>query len=253
MFAHGILVNGELWYGVMDRLADLGIRSIAPDLPLGGHPTPLAPDADVSPRGVARLILDLLAALDLTDVTLVGNDTGGALCQFVLDTDATRIGRLVLTNCDAFDQFPPKPFDLLVRIASKPSRIKALMAPMRFTALRHSALGFGPLVRRPLDPDMTRRFVAPLADPGVRRDAAAFMAAIDPADLLDVSTRLGTFDRPVRLVWGDGDRFFRLDFAHRLAEAFPHASLRVVSGGRTFVPLDEPDIVASEIAAASAG
>ena len=109
VFVHGILVDGELWTGVADALAARGIRSYAPDLPLGAHEIAMNPDADMSPRGVARLVLAFIDALGLTDVTLVGNDTGGALCQFVLDTDASRVGRLVLTTCDAFDQVPPPP------------------------------------------------------------------------------------------------------------------------------------------------
>ena len=79
VFVHGILVNGEIWAGAADALAERGIRSYAPDLPLGAHPTALRPGTDVSPRGVGRLVLSFLEALGLTGVTLVGNDTGGAL------------------------------------------------------------------------------------------------------------------------------------------------------------------------------
>ena len=251
VFVHGLLVNGELWTGVAKALAAQGIRSYAPDLPLGAHPIALKPDGDMSPRGVALLILDFLEALELEDVTLVGNDTGGALCQFLIDADASRIGRLVLTNCDAFDQFPPSPFDLLVKAASSPRRIKALMAPMGWAWVRHSPLGFGPLAGKPLDPGLTLRWVTPArTDAGVRRDAAAFMRAISPVDLLEVSTRLDRFDKPVLLVWGAADRFFRLDFARRLKGVFPDARLVEIEGGRTFIPLDEPGRVAHEIAAA---
>ena len=249
VFVHGLLVNGELWAGVADRLAAAGLRSYALDLPLGGHGEALHPDADLSPRGVARLILDFLAALELRDVTLVGNDTGGALCQFVIDTDAERIGRLVLTNCDAFDQFPPAPFGLLVAFGRRPGRLRTMLPALRSTRLRHSALGFGPLARDPLDAGLTRRWVEPLEDPAVRRDAARFMAGIDKHDLLDVSTRLGAFTRPVLLLWGAADRFFRIEFARRLADAFPDARLVPVESARTFVMLDEPDRVAGEIAA----
>jgi pimeloyl-ACP methyl ester carboxylesterase len=108
VFVHGLLVNCELWTGVADELARRGVRSYALDLPLGSHSVALRPDAELSPRGVARLIIAFLEALDLTDVTLVGNDTGSALCQFVIDIDDTRIGRLVLTDGDAFDHFPPR-------------------------------------------------------------------------------------------------------------------------------------------------
>ena len=249
VFIHGLLVNHELWTGVADKLAGHGMRSYAPDLPIGSHPIALNPDADLSPRGVAQLINDFLAALDLTDVTLVGNDTGGALCQFLIDTDHSRIGRLVLTNCDAFDKFPPAPFGLIVKTGRSPMRLRAMMATMRPRMLRHSMLGFGGLVDKPLDAQLTTRWITPsLRDAGVRRDTAKFLRKVKPAELLDVSTRLGTFGKPVRLVWGTADRFFKLADGQRLREAFgDNAELVEVDGGRTFLPLDEPERVADEI------
>lgn len=251
VFLHGLLVNGELWTPTAELLAAQGIRSYAPDLPMGAHPTPLEPDADLSPRGIVRLVLDFLDALDLSDVTLVGNDTGGAICQFLIDTDPSRIGRLVLINCDAFDKFPPAPFGLLVKAASRPGRLRMLMGPMRSTWARHSVLGFGPLVSTPLDADMTRRWITPiLNDKAIRRDTARFMRGIKPDDLADVSTRLDQFGKPVLLLWGAADRFFKIEFARRLAETFPDASLVEVAGGRTFLPLDDPQRVAIEIQAA---
>lgn len=249
VFLHGLLVNGELWTQVADTLAARGIRSYAPDLPLGAHSIALDSGADLSPRGVARLVLDFLAALELTDVTLVGNDTGGAIAQFVVDTDQKRIGRLVLTNCDAFDKFPPAPFGMLVKAARRPGRLRLLASTVRPTWARHSPLGYGPLARK-LDPDLTRRWITPiLTDPGVRRDTAAFARGVRPADLLATSTRLGQFDKPVLLLWGTGDRFFKVDLARRLAGVFPDARLVEVDGERTFLPLDAPQRVADEIRA----
>jgi pimeloyl-ACP methyl ester carboxylesterase len=250
VFVHGLLVNGELWTGTADALAEQGIRSYAPDLPLGSHTLALSEDADVSPRGVARLILDFLAALDLDDVTLVGNDTGGALCQFVIDTDASRIGRLVLTNCDAFDKFPPPPFGSLVVLGRRPGRLRAIMKTTRSTAIRHSVLGYGGLVAKPLDAELTERWASPCrTDRAIARDTARFLKAIDKRDLLDVSTRLGQFAKPVLLVWGEADRFFKVTLAERLSNAFPDARLVRIDGGRTFVPLDYPERVADEITA----
>ena len=248
VFVHGILVNGEMWTGVAAALAERGIRSYAPDLPLGAHTPALEPGTDISPRGVARLVLSFLEALGLTDVTLAGNDTGGALCQFIIDTDPSRIGRLVLTNCDAFDQFPPPPGGLMLKLVSSPARLWLISRPLRWEAVRHSRAGYGPFVSRPLDAALTQRWVTPLlTDAGVRRDTARFMRGVRPADLLDVSTRLGRFTRPVLLLWGTGDRFFTLALARRLADAFPDARLVEVEGGRTFLPLDEPGRIASEI------
>ena len=248
VFVHGILVNGEMWTGVAAALAERGIRSYTPDLPLGAHTVAMKPGTDISPRGVARLVLSFLEALDLTGVTLVGNDTGGALCQFVIDTDSSRIGRLVLTNCDAFDRFPPPPGGLIMKLISGPRRLRLAAGPLRWTAVRHSPLAYGPFTARPLDAELTRRWVTPLlTDAGVREDTARFMRGIRPASLLDVSTRLGAFTRPVLLLWGTGDRFFKLSLGRRLAQAFPDARLIEVEGGHTFLPLDEPDRIASEI------
>ena len=82
-------------------------------------------------------------------MTLVGSDTGGGICQLVVDAHPERIGRLVLTNCDAFDQCPPFPFGAVFGLLRGPVSIKALFGPMRLAALRDSPLGFGLLVTRP--------------------------------------------------------------------------------------------------------
>ncbi len=250
VFVHGFLVNGTLWTKTADALATAGIRSYAPDWPLGSHPIALNPDADQSPRGIAGQIASFIAALGLDDVTLVGNDTGGALCQFLLDTDPSRIGRVVLTDCDAFDEFPPAPFGLLFKSFRSPTAIRALLAPMRATAVRHSPAGFGMLVREPLDADQTRDWVTPcLNDPAIREDVARFARAADAQDLKAATERLGAFTGPALLVWGTGDRFFKLEFAQRLRDTFADARLVEIEGGRTFIPHDHPTRLAQEIAA----
>jgi pimeloyl-ACP methyl ester carboxylesterase len=250
VFVHGLLVNSELWSGAAWALAERGVRSYAPDLPLGSHTIPLDEAADRSPRGIARLLLDFLEALDLDDVTLVGNDTGGALCQFVIDLDPSRIGRLVLTNCDAFDKFPPPPFGALVTVGRRPGRLGLAMKSVRPKFLRHSMLGYGGLVAKPLDAELTARWARPCqSEPAIRRDTARFLAAIDKRELVDVGGRLAGFSKPVLLLWGAADRFFKLAMAEQLRDAFADATLVTIDGGRTFVPLDFPDRVAGEIAA----
>jgi pimeloyl-ACP methyl ester carboxylesterase len=250
VFVHGFLVNATLWTNTADALAAAGVRSYAADWPLGSHRIALGGDADQSPRGVARQIIAFIEALELDSVTLVGNDTGGAICQFLLDSDATRIGRVVLTNCDAFTNFPPAPFGQLFRAFRSPRAIRALMAPMRATTVRHSPAGYGLLVRQPLDADQTRAWVEPcLSDPAIRRDVARFAQKVDPEDLNAASIRLGNFDGPALLVWGAADRFFKLDYARRLRNTFADARLVEIENGRTFVPHDEPTRLAEEIAA----
>src|SRR3954465_12889237 len=78
VFVHGYLVDRRLWDGVVDRLADR-FRCLAPDWPLGGQQVAMNPDADLSPPSLARLIAEFVERLDLDDVTIVGNDSGGAI------------------------------------------------------------------------------------------------------------------------------------------------------------------------------
>jgi len=119
---HGLLVDGRLWRKVVPRLEG-DFRCIVPDWPLGSHVRALRPDADLSPPGLARIVADLMEALDLDGVTLVGNDTGGAISQLVATRHRERLARLVLTPCDAFEVFPPALFKPLVWAAHP--RIKA--------------------------------------------------------------------------------------------------------------------------------
>jgi pimeloyl-ACP methyl ester carboxylesterase len=249
LFVHGFLGNGAMWDGVAETLAAGGLRTFQPDLPLGAHTIALDPAADITPRGVARLLLDFLAALELDDVTLVGNDSGGAISQFLIDTDPARIGRLVLTNCDAFDSFPPKPFDLILKAARRPALFRALMEPTRLRAIRHSPLAFGLLARRRIDPALSRDWVLPyLTDAGVRRDAGKFCGGVDPRELAAVATRLRRFDGPALLCWGTNDRFFTPALAHRLRACFADARVVEIDDASTFVHLDQPARVAEEIA-----
>ena len=102
----GLLMDASLWDDVVARLPG-DRRCVAPTLPLGAHRHPMRSDADLSPRGIARLVSEFLERLDLDDVTLVGNDTGGAIVQLIVGERPARIGRIVLVSCDAFDNFPP--------------------------------------------------------------------------------------------------------------------------------------------------
>ncbi|OZM82124.1 alpha/beta fold hydrolase [Pseudonocardia sp. MH-G8] len=252
LFVHPFLIDGTLWSGVADLLATQGIRSYAPDWPLGAHRTPVRPGTDQSPRGVARQILRFIEALDLRDVTLVGGDTGGALCQFLLDTDPSRIGRVVLTNCDAFDVFPPFPFNVMFFLLKGETRMKINMQPMRWRAFRHSPLGLG-LLANELDPAQTRSWIEPsLTDGAIRKDAVEFLKAAEPKDLLDVSTRLSRFTGPVTIVWGTADRAFTPKLGRRLQHAFRNARFVEVPEARTLVPLDAPQQLADAIAASTA-
>lgn len=248
VFVHGFLVDSTLWSDVPERLAAAGYRTYAPTWPLAAHPTAMRPDADLSPRGVARVVLSFLAALDLTDVVLVGSNTGGAISQLLLDEDPSRIGRLVLTNCDAFDVFPPAPFGQLFQLARHPRPALLVLQSMRSTFLRNSKLGFGWLVRRRLGPEESRAWIEPyLTDAGVRRDVSAFARGWTGEELEDSARWLERFDKPVLLCWAPDDPFFKIRLGRQLASTFPDATLVEFPGARTFVSLDQPERLSAEI------
>ena len=192
------------------------------------------------------MIRDFIDKLDLSDVTLVGNDTGGGLCQLVIDAYPDHVGRLVLTNCDAFDKFPPFPFTLVFALLRGPISIKVLFEQMRLKALRHSPLGFGLLVNP--DAQLTASWLEPgRTDVRIRRDLARLLRAVARTDLTDVSTRLPRFTKPVTIVWGQRDRAFTPSLGRRLAALFPNSTLIEVPDARTFVSLDAPTAVIDAI------
>src|SRR5205807_1125690 len=151
-------------------------------------------------------------------------DTGSALSQFVVDADDRRIGRLVLTNGDAFEHFPPPSFAPVLKIGRRPAGVYALMSIQRPTSIRQRVQNQN--VSKPLDPELTRSWITPaLTDRAVRRDTAKVFRGIDPAELVEVSKRLRGFTKPVVLLWGDEDPFFPMDLAHRLCDACADARL----------------------------
>jgi pimeloyl-ACP methyl ester carboxylesterase len=251
VFVHGILVDSRLWDRVAEGLARQGFRCYLPNWPLGSHTIPVNPGSDLSPGGVATMIRDFIDALGLLDVTLVGNDTGGGLCQLVIDAYPDRVGRLVLTNCDAFDKFPPFPFTFVFALLRGPITIKVLFEQMRLKPLRHSPFGFGLLVHP--DPHLTASWLEPArTDVRIRRDLARLLRNVAKTDLVDVSTRLPRFTKPVTLVWGQRDRAFTPSLGRRLAALFPNSTLIEVPDARTFVSLDNPTAVIDAVATVGA-
>ena len=247
LFVHGLLVNGLLWREVVDRLAG-DARCIVPHWPLGSHDRALQPGADLTPPGLARLIVDAMDALELERATLVGNDTGGALCQLVAVNHPERVERLVLTPCDAFDNFPPRLFRPLVAAARVPGALRLVLNSMRLPGAARSPLGFGWLTKRPVPERVMGAWMGPvLSDPAVRRDTAAVLRGIDPRHTLDAAARLSRFDRPALLAWAREDRFFPYAHAERLAAIIPRSRLVPIDDSYSFVPEDQPGPLAEAI------
>jgi pimeloyl-ACP methyl ester carboxylesterase len=247
VFVHGFLVDGALWRDVVPLL-ERGFRCIVPDLPLGSHRVAMRADADLSPPGMAAIVDGFMGALGLERVTLVGNDTGGAICQLVAVNHPARLARLVLTPCDAYENFLPPAFRYLQLAAAVPGGIAALMQSMRLRAMRRAPIAFGWLTKRRLPDDLLDRWVEPiLTDREVRRDAVKLLRGISKRYTLDAAERLTRFDRPALIAWAPEDRFFKLRYGERLAATIPNARLERIEDARTFVSLDQPRRVAELI------
>lgn len=245
LFVHGVFANAALWSKVIPLLSDR-FRCIAPDWPLGSHSVPLG--SDLSPFGVADMIGEFIEALGLEDVTLIGNDTGGALCQMFVVRHPGRVGRLVLTNCDAYDKFPPQPFTYLVWAPRIPGAMALLANSMRIRANRRLPIAYGWLAKR-MPPDVEEAFVQPvIRDKGIRRDARSFLTAANKRDLMATAEKFGTIDIPVLIAWGEDDKAFKVEFAERLARDIPNAKLVRIPDSYTFVALDQPERLAELIA-----
>jgi pimeloyl-ACP methyl ester carboxylesterase len=246
VFVHGFLVDGRLWDGVVDRLSDR-CRCIAPDWPIGAQQIAMNPDADLSPYGIAALIDSFLAALDLDEVTIVGNDSGGAMSQVLVTRHPQRIGRLVLTNCDTYENFPPGIFKAMPPLAKLPGGMTLLSAPFRIGALARAA--FRPFARTKIPDELIASWMAPgLHDPGVKRDAKKVTVGMNKHYTLEAAEKLSSSELPVLLTWAPGDKLFPISGAERLAKETPNARIVQIPDAGTFVALDQPQRLADEIA-----
>ncbi len=239
---HGLLMDSSLWDAtVADLAADH--RCVVPTLPLGAHRRPVRDEADLSLPGIARLVAELLDRLDLHDVTLVGNDTGGALVQLLMGDPPERVARVVLVSCDAFDNFPPGLTGKTLVLTGKlpPALFGAFMQQMRLRTLRRLPIAFGWLTKR--GDAATARWIRPvLSQSGIRRDTVRVLraAAAAPGLLTGAADELPKFESPSLVIWASEDRVMPPEHGRRLAELLPHGRLVEVEDSYTLIPLDQP-------------
>lgn len=244
---HGLVQNGSLWrHVVADLRADH--RCVVPTLPLGGHRRPMRPGADLSMRGLSRLVAEFLERLDLRAVTLVENDWGGAHL-LVSQRGGERVARLVITSCEAFDNYPPGLPGRAVWLAAKvPGGLNAMVQPLRFRPLRRLPVAFGWMSKRPVPDEVMDGWLRPaLTQPEVRRDLLKYLRAVDKRDTLEAAERLRSFDRPALVVWAAEDRVMPPEHGRRLAELLPRGLLIEVDDSYTLIPEDQPTKLAAHI------
>ena len=245
VFLHLVLAAGDHWDELSTALSDR-YRCIAPTLPMGAHRLPAHADADLTPTGLAAAVAELLENLDVNDATLIGNDTGGAIAQIVAADHGERVARLVLNNCDMYDEFPPKLFATLRPIARTPAGLYLLSQIMRIKATWYLPIAFGRLTHTRHDhDDKIRRWGAALRNSRhVRRDASKAILGMNPSHTNNAARTLATNQRPTLIAWGNDDRVFTYANAERFAIEIPNTYLELIADACAFVCWDQPERLA---------
>ncbi|CAM5278753.1 haloalkane dehalogenase OS=Streptomyces alboniger OX=132473 GN=CP975_25140 PE=4 SV=1 [Streptomyces alboniger] len=245
---HGVAMNGSLWRNVVAPLRG-EFRCVVPTLPLGGHRTPMKADADLSVPGVAKLVAEFLDALDLRDITLVMSDWGGAQALVALGRDE-RVGRLVITSCEAFDNYPPGlPGSNLRTSAKLPGGIALAFGLLKLRPMRRLPMTWGWMSKRPVPHDVMDAWFAPLwASKEIRRDLRKYVLGVPPKpELLDWAEQLKTFDRPALVVWAAEDKVMPPEHGRKLAGLLPKGRLVEIADSYTLIPEDQPEQLAGHI------
>jgi pimeloyl-ACP methyl ester carboxylesterase len=238
LFVHGIILNGYLWRHQLAQLGDMR-RCIALDLLAHGN-TEATEGQDMSVTANADMLLQFLDALKIDQVDLVGNDSGGGICQIFAALHPTRVRTLTLTNCDAHDNWPPeafKPFVAMVAAGGLPDTLKAMLNDK---GIYRSAQALGPAYERPdqVSDDTIEAYLKPLASTAQRtRDLARFVVAFDCRHTLAIENQLQQLQAPTLIVWGTDDIYFDVKWSRWLEKTIPGTRKRVeYQGARIFFP-----------------
>jgi pimeloyl-ACP methyl ester carboxylesterase len=251
VLTHGLVMDASLWRKVVADLRS-DYRCVVPTLPLGAHRNPMREDADLSMTGIAGILSEFLERLDLGDVTLVVSDWGGPLL-LASNGASSRIARLVLTSCEAFDNVPPGLPGHMVSLAAKlPGGINGALQPMRFRPLRRSPIALGLMTKRRIPHEVTDAWLEPaLSQRAIRRDLRKYASSAREGsrELAAGTARLAEFDRPALIAWAAEDRVMPRDHGRKLAELMPNARLVEIPDSRTLIPEDQPALLSKEIRA----
>jgi pimeloyl-ACP methyl ester carboxylesterase len=246
VFIHGYSMGSSLWRPLTERLAARGFSCLAPTWPLGAHTEPMREDAELTMESIAAMVGEMLDALALEDVVLIGNDTGGAIAQLVATGSPERLGTLVLTSCDAFEHFPPPILKPFIAAAKAGPAFDAALQPLRTRFGRKR--GFGALAHADIDALVSEWVQPALTDRRIRHDLRRFTASLNQGTTMNAAGKLSQFTKPALIAWSADDAFFPLEDGRRLADALPNGQLEVIENARTFSMLDQPDRLAELVA-----
>jgi pimeloyl-ACP methyl ester carboxylesterase len=243
LFVHGVLLNTHLCRHQLAALADLR-RCIAVDLLAHGD-TEIDRDQDVSVTANAGMLAELLDALGVDQVDVIGNDSGGGIAQIFAATNPERVRTLTLTNCDTHDNWPPEPFKPFMEMAAAGELAYTLNAMLLDKALYRSSDGLGPAYERPetVSDDDIDTYLRPFVRSEQRtRDLQRFLAAFDNRHTVAIELKLRQLRAPTLIAWATDDVYFPVKWAYWLADTIPGANPPVeIAGARIFFPEERPE------------
>jgi pimeloyl-ACP methyl ester carboxylesterase len=238
LFVHGVLLNKHLWRHQMAGLSNIR-RCISIDLLAHGD-TEIALDQDVSVTANAKMLREALDALQIDQVDVVGNDSGGGIAQIFAALNPERVRSLTLTNCDTHDNWPPEAFKPFVEMVAAGGLSKTLNAMLSDKSIYRSPGALGPAYEHPetaTDEDIEIYLRPHLRSEQRTKDLERFVLAFDHKHTLAIEPQLRKLQAPTLIVWGTDDVYFPVKWAHWLAEAIPGAKPPVeLAGARIFFP-----------------
>jgi pimeloyl-ACP methyl ester carboxylesterase len=242
LFVHGVLLNGFLWRYQLAQLKDVR-RCIAVDLLAHGN-TEIPATQDVSVTANAHMLAQFLDALKIDQVDLVGNDSGGGICQIFAALYPKRIRSLVLTNCDTHDNWPPEAFKPFVAMVAAGGLADTLNAMLADKTVYRSPQALGPAYERPQDvaDDTIETYLRPFLRSAQRtRDLERFVNAFDCVHTVQIEKQLKKLQAPTLIAWGTDDIYFDVKWSRWLADAIPGTKKRIeLPSARIFFPEERP-------------
>ncbi len=242
----GLVMDGSVWDPVVAELRG-DHRCIIPTLPLGAHRRPMRPDADLTLAGFGNMLAELLERLELDEVTLVQNDHAAALV--LAGQNPRRVARLVISSCEAFENYPPGlPGKNMRYTAMVPGGVFVAMNALRLRPLRRLPIAFGWMSKRALPDELVDRWLRPTqTQRGVRRDLRKYVTSAHRGQMLEVCERLRSFTRPALVVWTPEDRVQRPEHGRRLTGLLADARLVEIPDSYTLIMRDQPQRFATAI------
>lgn len=247
---HGCPFSIYEWHEVAPLLAR-HFRVIAPDL-LGLGDTPVRLDDDYRLPQDVKMVTALMDKLGIRSARFIGHDHGGAVLQLLMQYAPERIDMAILTNVEAYDQWPSKPETEDLHLITNPVTSPLIFAALHSRWVQRDLYSIAVVDKATLSDEMLDAFATEHLATALRwQRLRRFLGwQMDPANnhlTLEAVPAMRRFTKPVLLIWGEKDTNFGPKIAKRLARDIPGTKGIVWMTHSAHLPmLEEPQAYANE-------